>query len=260
MAIRDIRRANLRWLIDNQYDGVESKLARETGIHPSQISRIVGPGAKGVLGDTLARRIEERTGKPEGWMDELHLFAALAGGDPGALGRAVVVSPFGHRMVPVVPSELAAQWLAATAPYPLTERTQVDWIRMEQAGERTLGMVIEREDMRDDIWPGDVVFLDPDVSPQPGDYVLAQVEDINEEHAAVFRKYRPRRRDSAGVLIVELAPLNDDYPTYVIDAEHSGRILGVMVEHRKYRRRGAAGLPAPELRKTGGRTSMEPGG
>jgi SOS-response transcriptional repressor LexA len=251
MAIRDIRRANLRWLIDHQYGGVEARLAREVGLHPSQISRIVAPGAKGVLGETLARRIESRTGKPEGWMDEHHLFAALAGGDPGALGKAVVVSPFGHRMVPVVSAELAAQWLSASTPYPLSERTPVDWIRMEHAGERTLGMIIEREDMRDEIWSGDVVFLDPDASPQPGDYVLAQVEDVNEKHVAVLRKYRPRRRDSAGQLIVELAPLNDDYPTYMIDAEHPGRILGVMVEHRKYRRRGAVGLPAPQLRKTG---------
>jgi SOS-response transcriptional repressor LexA len=252
MAIRDIRRANLRWLVDHAYDGVEARLAREAGLHPSQISRILGPGAKGGLGDTLARRIEQCAGKPEGWMDELHLFAALTSGDPGALGK--VVSPFGHRMVPVVSPELAAQWLAAAAPYPLTERTQVDWIRMEHAGERTLGMIIERQDMHDEIWPGDVVFLDPDVSPQPGDYVLAQVEEADEEHAAVFRKYRPRRRDSAGVLIVELAPLNDDYPTYVIDSAHPGRILGVMVEHRKYRRRGAVGLPLPERRRTGGPT------
>jgi SOS-response transcriptional repressor LexA len=250
MVIQDIRRANLRWLIDHEYDGVEAKLAREAGIRNSQISRVLGPGAKGGLGDTLARRFEQCAGKPEGWMDELHLFAALAGGDPAALAKAVVVSPFGHRMVPVVSPELAAQWLAGSTPYPISERTQVDWIRMEHAGERTLGMVIEREDMRDEIWSGDVVFLDPDVNPQPGDYVLAQVEHVNEDQTAVFRKYRPRRRDSAGVLIVELTPLNDDYPTYVIDSEHPGRLLGVMVEHRKYRRRGAAGLP--DLRKTAG--------
>jgi len=252
MAIRDTRRANLRWLIDHQYGGVGRRLALALGIHPSQISRVVAPGAKDGIGDRLARRIEHCTGKPEGWMDEVHLFAALAGEDPAVLGKAVVVSPFGHRMVPVVSAELAAQWLSASAPYPLAERTPVDWIRREHAGERTLGMVIEREDMRGEIWPGDVVFLDPEVSPQPGDYVLAQVKEAAAEQTAVLRRYRPRRRDSAGRLIVELAPLNDDYPTYVIDSKHPGRILGVMVEHRKYRRRETLGLPTPQLKRTGG--------
>jgi len=125
----------------------------------------------------------------------------------------------------------------------MTERTQVDWVRETHAGSRTLGVEVAVEDMRDRLWPGDVVFIDPDLPPQPGDIVLAE---LSEDHAVVLRKYRPRTRAS-----IELAPLNEDYPTYTLDAEHPGRILGVMVEHRAYRRRPAT-ASLPPGRKTSG--------
>jgi hypothetical protein len=41
--------------------------------------------------------------------------------------------------------------------------------------------------------------------------------------------------DAAGNMVFELIPLNDDYPTLRSDVDHI-RIVGTMVEHRKYRR------------------------
>ncbi len=246
MAIQDTRRANLRWLIENEFDGINVRLASKVGLDPSQISRALKLG----MGDRLARRVESNTGKPAGWMDEVHLFSTARAQDLGPLrGKAVVVSPFGHRMVPVVTYDEAAEWIIAKRAYPVTERTEVDWIRMKRGGERVIGVIVEREDMMDEVWPGDVVFVDPELEPQPGDYVLAKLAG---EKAPVFRKYRPRKRDSAGVRVIELTPLNEDHPELVIDGKHKGRILGVMVEHRKYRRRSAVGLTSPESKKKGG--------
>jgi SOS-response transcriptional repressor LexA len=235
MAIGETRRANLRWLIDTEFDGVDAKLARQVGLHPSQISRALSAGSGAGIGNRLARRIEEKTGKHEGWMDEVHLFSeGFSQKLSSTKGKAIVVSPFGHKMAPVVSYELAAEWISSRYPYPITDKTQVEWVRLEHASDRTIGVVVEEEDMMDAIGPGDHVFLAPELEPQPGDYVLAKLDD---EEKVVFRKYRPRQRDRGGVLIVELAPLNEDHPTYVIDSKRSGRILGVMVEHRKYRRR-----------------------
>jgi len=247
MAIGETRRANLRWLIDTEFDGIDAKLARQAGLHPSQISRALSANSSTEIGNRLARRIEEKTEKPEGWMDEMHLFSGLSQKLSSAKGKAIVVSPFGHKMVAVVSYEFAAGWISSRHPYPITDRTQVEWVRLEQASDRAIGVVVEEEDMMDTIGPGDHVFLDPELEPQPGDYVLAELDD---EKKVVFRKYRPRQRDRAGVLVVELTPLNEDYPTYVIDSKHSGRVLGVMVEHRKYRRRNVARPSVPEP-KTG---------
>lgn len=247
MAIGETRRANLRWLIDTEFDSIDAKLARQVGLHPSQVSRALSAGSRTEIGNRLARRIEEKTGKPEGWMDEMHLFSEGLSQQLSSASKAIVVSPFGHKMVAVVSYELAAEWISSRRSYPITDRTQVEWVRLEQASDRAIGVVVEEEDMMDIIGPGDHVFLDPELEPQPGDYVLAELDD---EKKVVFRKYRPRQRDRAGVLVVELAPLNEDYPTYVIDSKHSGRVLGVMVEHRKYRRRNVAKPSVPEP-KTG---------
>jgi hypothetical protein len=79
--------------------------------------------------------------------------------------------------------------------------------------------------------PGDRVIIDPDVNPMPGDYVAAVVGS----QPMMFRKYRPRGESDDGT-IFELAPLNDDYPKHRSDLERI-HVEGVMVEHRKYRRR-----------------------
>lgn len=79
---------------------------------------------------------------------------------------------------------------------------------------------------------GDLIIVDPDESPQPGDYVVAK----NGSDEATFKKYRPRGIDENGQEVFELVPLNDDYPSMHSDRQHI-QIIGVMVEHRSYRKR-----------------------
>ncbi|WP_278976727.1 LexA family protein [Oligella urethralis] len=76
---------------------------------------------------------------------------------------------------------------------------------------------------------GDRVVIDCDISPRPGDYVVAK----NDSEEATFKKYR---LISTSPEIFELIPLNEDYPTMRSD-QHHVEIIGVMVEHRKYRKR-----------------------
>ena len=53
---------------------------------------------------------------------------------------------------------------------------------------------------------------------------------------ATFKKYRPTWVDPLGCQHFELVPLNDDYP--VINSDHQPlTIIGVMIEHRIYRRK-----------------------
>ncbi|WP_421287495.1 LexA family protein [Aeromonas veronii] len=79
---------------------------------------------------------------------------------------------------------------------------------------------------------GDLIIVDPDESAQPGDYVVAK----NGSDETTFKKYRPRGIDENGQEVFELVPLNDDYPTMHSDRQHI-QIIGVMVEHRSYRKR-----------------------
>ncbi|WP_446891479.1 LexA family protein [Aeromonas veronii] len=79
---------------------------------------------------------------------------------------------------------------------------------------------------------GDLVIVDPDEQPRPGDFVVAK----NGSDEATFKKYRPRGIDEHGQEVFELVPLNDDYPPMYSDRQHI-EIIGVMVEHRIFRKR-----------------------
>jgi len=92
---------------------------------------------------------------------------------------------------------------------------------------------IEGESMLPEFRQGDRVIIDPELSPNPGDFVVAK----NGDEEATFKKYRPRGMDASGNMIFELVPLNPDYPTMRSDMQELF-IIGVMVEHRKkYRRK-----------------------
>jgi SOS-response transcriptional repressor LexA len=79
---------------------------------------------------------------------------------------------------------------------------------------------------------GDLIIVDPDEPPHPGDFVVAK----NGSEEATFKKYRPRGIDENGQEVFELVPLNDDYPSMHSDRQHI-QIIGVMVEHRSFRKR-----------------------
>lgn len=93
-------------------------------------------------------------------------------------------------------------------------------------------MVAPPGSAEDSFHEGDRIIVDCSVTPLPGDFVVAK----NGEHEATFKKYRPRGVDEQGRDVFELVPLNEDYPAMRSDRQHL-EIIGVMVEHRRYRKR-----------------------
>lgn len=103
----------------------------------------------------------------------------------------------------------------------------------QDVSRRAFALEIEGDSMLPEFRPGDRVIIDPDLSPNPGDFVAAK----NGSEEATFKKYRPRGMDANGDMIFELTPLNEDYPTLRSDLQVLF-VIGVMVEHRKkYRRK-----------------------
>jgi SOS-response transcriptional repressor LexA len=157
----------------------------------------------------------------------------LTGENEGA-GPAASEAPGPRgRGVPVIDYVAAGAWDTVTDPYPpgrgmellVTERT---------AGGGSFALVVRGTSMEPEFRDGDKIIVDPDVTPQPGDYVVAKLE---REDEATFKKFRPHGSDAAGRPVIDLVPLNEDWPVLHIDAANPGRIVGTMVEHRRYRRR-----------------------
>jgi SOS-response transcriptional repressor LexA len=97
-------------------------------------------------------------------------------------------------------------------------------------GPHTFALRIVGNSMEPEFREGDVVVIDPDVRPDPGNYVVAR----NDEEAATFKKYRPRGIVD-GREVFELVPLNEDYAVMRSDQQPI-QIIGTMVEHTRFRR------------------------
>lgn len=104
--------------------------------------------------------------------------------------------------------------------------TDMDW------SEFAFALKIVGDSMEPDFKAGDVIIVDPDIEPTPGEFVVA----ANGDHEATFKKYRPTLSDHNGTQHFELLPLNDDYPI-ISSSSTPVKIIGTMVEHRIYRRK-----------------------
>lgn len=103
----------------------------------------------------------------------------------------------------------------------------------DDASQWAFFLEIKGDSMLPEFRPGERVLIDPEVAPNPGDFVAAK----NSKREATFKKYRVRGINESGNEIFELVPLNEDYPVLRSD-EHHLTIIGTMIEHRrKFRRK-----------------------
>jgi hypothetical protein len=65
-----IRRENLRFVIDTYFGGVRSKAQAAFGMTTrQQLTNLLNPDGRKGMGNELARKIEKAVGLPDGWMD-----------------------------------------------------------------------------------------------------------------------------------------------------------------------------------------------
>lgn len=206
-----------------------------------------GRRAKGLTQSDVANRLNVSVQAVSQWesgrtapsADKLVALSEVIGLDLSTVGMISggnILPPRGRAggiMVPLIDRVTAGQWTEIVNP--------VDYFSGEPAFEinwtpRGVAFALELtgESMLPEFTDGDVVIADTGVEPLPGDFVVAA---LNEAHEATFKKYRPRGLDADGAPIIELAPLNPDYPTLEISAKRPGHIVGTMMEHRRFRRR-----------------------
>lgn len=166
--------------------------------------------------------IGELSGTPGATIDD-------AGREP--IDQNVLPAPIEARRIPIISYVQAGMMTEAIDPYMMGDGFETITTDLDLSGS-AFGLIIKGPSMEPEFREGDKVIIDPAVSPQPGDFVVAK----NTQEEATFKKYRPRGTDERGEMIFELVPLNDDFPTLHSERDHL-HVIGVMVEHRKYRRR-----------------------
>lgn len=137
------------------------------------------------------------------------------------------------RRIPVInhvqagmPQEIVDDYAPGTG----FDELALDEFAAQRISEAAFALVVRGDSMLPDFKEGDQVIVDPAVHAKPGNIVVAKMAHDN---SATLKKYRARGQDPAGVMIFDLVPLNEDYPTIRVDSDNPGSIVGVVVEHRR---------------------------
>ena len=150
-------------------------------------------------------------------------------GDPA--GQNLEIAPPDIHRIPVISYVQAGIW-TETSEIREYDGNLVYITTDLELGERAFAIELKGHSMEPEFVEGDIVLIDPDEHPHPGDFVVAK----NGEEAATFKKYRPRGIGEDGQEVFELVPLNEDFPTMRSDRQHI-QVIGTMVEHRRRRKR-----------------------
>ncbi|MDQ1214484.1 helix-turn-helix domain-containing protein [Pantoea anthophila] len=130
----------------------------------------------------------------------------------------------GLHQIPLLAQRDVAQWLSDAGSVRQDRLMHNDMALSQQS----FAFRVEDQAMAPAILRDDVVIIDPSLSPQPGDSVLALQQQV-----ALLRTWR-QRGSEGGVTQFELAPLNINFPEL-----HSGRdnlkLIGTLVELRRFR-------------------------
>ena len=200
----------------------QQKLGELIGVKKSSISQWEND-EHSPSGDNLAQ-LSKVFGVSAHWL-------ATGKGSPELLNVEPAVIPQGNR-VPILSYVQTGNWREMCEQATAFDGN-VEYVSAGgEIGPYGFGLWLRGDSMVPLFKEGDLIIVDPDESPQPGDYVVA----MNGSDEATFKKYRPRGIDENGQEVFELVPLNDDYPTMHSDRQHI-QIIGVMVEHRIFRKR-----------------------
>ena len=216
-----IRLKNLELLIVEA--GSAAKLADLVGTNSSYISQVrrqmtTKKGTPRGIGDDLAGKLEKGMGKHEGWIDEPHQAewgqSDIAGKDASAHLQRDVQS-----LRPVISWKQAGEWMEIVENYQ-PQRDEELLPCPVKCGQDAYILRVNGVSMEPKFHDGDLIFVDPQVDPVGGKYVIVILEESDE---ATFKQ-----------LIVEggrqyLKALNPEWPNRIIEFNQNTRICGVVV-------------------------------
>jgi SOS-response transcriptional repressor LexA len=242
MEIHELRLRALRWEIA-KFPSIAA-FARHYKLDVTYVSQLLNGHRN--LGEKAARTLEGKFGWPSMSMDfpendwDTGTEASVATPKVRAVDKTrgsarqarhfFSTLPGGIREVPVISSVQAGLWREAVDSY--APGAGQDYVVVQaDLGSHAFALKVRGNSMEPEFKEGDTIIVDPDLKPSPGDFVVAR----NADQEATFKKYRPRGQNAQGVDVIELVPLNEDYPILRSDVSPI-EIIGTLVEHRRYRK------------------------
>ena len=203
----------------------QADLARACKVKPPSIHGWLNNKSKFLRGENLLLAAKA-LGVSQTWLatgeGSMHVVAKSSNIAPAAIGRT---------QIPLIDYVQAGMWTEVSNPYEAGDGSEFLLTDLELSAS-AFALEIKGNSMAPEFNPGDRVIIDPDVTPQAGDYVVAK----NGGEEATFKKYRLRGHNDQGDEVFELIPLNEDYAPMRSDQQPI-QIVGTMVEHRKYRKK-----------------------
>ena len=213
-----LRQRNLELLIAEA--GSATKLARAVGTNNSYLSQVrhqirIPSGGRRRVGDELAEKLERGMRKPEGWMDESH--------EQEPYEASVERSPYGEanirNLCPLISWVQAGGWAEISRDY--TPECEAELFHCPvRCSRSTFVLRIRGISMEPRFCEDDLIFVDPEMAPVHGKYVVLRLEASNE---ATFKQ-----------LVIEgsrhyLKALNPIWPERMIEVNAAVVVCGVVV-------------------------------
>ena len=134
----------------------------------------------------------------------------------------------GLRRVPVLSFADAGRMTETSDPHEVQVGDElVSLDESTDVGERAFAVYVKGDSMSSTIAmsfdDGDIIIIDPDAVIIPGCFVVAKVNGGDE---ATFNKFRLVSPAQTNPRVIDLVPLNPDYPTIHINAANPGIIIG----------------------------------
>lgn len=221
MDIAEIRRNNLKLIIEERFNGVASELARLLDKQPSEISRIFSQNIthRRNIGSRLARELERVIGKPMGWMDSQQISTreGVSYADP----RNTMSGPELRWRIPIISWVQAGEGVPSGPGCPLGSAARMSdpdhWVvATAPVGPHAYALRIVGDSMEPKFPEGGVIIVDPESKPRHGSFVIAALQETGE---TTFKQ-----------LIVDgkryLKPLNPRYP--IMEINDLDTICGVV--------------------------------
>ena len=212
-----IRLRNLEHLIREA--GSLTELAKAAGSNSSYISQVrnqtrTPSGTPRRVGDELAEMLERGMDKPEGWMDESHEPESLATTGESPYGEAPI-----RTLCPLLSWVQAGEWTEVSRDYVPDYDTE-RYPCPVRCSRQTFVLQVRGISMEPRFREGDLIFVDPEVDPGHGKYVVVLLEGSNE---TTFKQ-----------LVIEgeqkfLRALNPDWPERIIEVNSNALVCGVVV-------------------------------